>query len=142
MDDEILKESVNGVCESYGSIGSDEVYTQPVGDDVSYWTNLISYLKEEHKEELHRVKALHEETIAHTIISSRTDYEKELKMRLAAQESIHESVITFIQDELDSERGNHALIIQAHHESQERLNATVGELQSRLSLFEQIDAAK
>ena len=64
MDDEILKESVNGVCESYGSIGSDEVYTQPVGDDVSYWTNLISYLKEEHKEELHRVKALHEETIA------------------------------------------------------------------------------
>lgn len=162
--DELQKESVNGVCESYGSIGSVEVFTQPVETNVAYW---ISQLKEEHKKAFDQAEARFSEERASGIEYTRKECEHKLKMKLEAQESIHESVVVCIQDELDSERANHALTIQAYnenqkratdeldsersnhaltiqayHENQERASAMISELQSRLSLFDQIDAAK
>jgi hypothetical protein len=133
--DVLQKELVNDVHDSHELIGPDGICTQP--NNADYWTNFISQLDRKHQEDVNRNREQFSERFANAMESKRIEYEQ----KLGEKESIHESVVVCIQDELDSERHhaltlqtNHALTIQAYHENQERATAMISELQTNHAL--------
>jgi len=141
MDDKSMeKQSVGGIYDNLCHNESDGFNTQPEERNEAYWLDIISSIKKIHQEELSHTIIQFNERLASTLKTGETEYEHKLESKLKLQAEIHANIVACIEDELETERSNHTLTKQEHVETQQRSDAIITELHSRLSLFEQIEA--